>query len=226
MADKLMEMKCLNEERDMVGSVQGGAVGVLKNLAKGNRMCFFFSCSHMYHSFVNVVNLKKTVANSIRIILPSSESSIKPPLPVLLAYNKRTNDFALKAESSRVLVNVVRTLFSNQSVSPSDEDRVQEAKAVLLEHRQEVSAALVGLLRGGIGGKYEVLCIEAVVALALFAGGSLKNGSYLSSFFFFFLGCFKIPKANTLTDLHTHSSRNHRQQTIGTRLSRNKFAKC
>ncbi len=34
--DKFVQMECWSDKRDMVGSVQGGAIGVVKNLCRGN----------------------------------------------------------------------------------------------------------------------------------------------------------------------------------------------
>ncbi|CDZ96875.1 Rho/Rac GTPase guanine nucleotide exchange factor smgGDS/Vimar [Phaffia rhodozyma] len=160
--EQIIQMKCLQPERDTVSSVQGGAIGVLKNLAKNN------------------------LSNSLRILSPPS-STDEAALSSILAFNARSDDFSLQAESARVLVNVIRTLLSSPhtitsepkpeskpdtNTSTDEVERVQIARGVLVEKKDEITKALIGLIKGGIGKKYEILCAEGVMALAMLAGSS------------------------------------------------------
>jgi hypothetical protein len=109
----LVDMAGLAEERDVVGSVQGGALGIVKNLCKGN-----------------VVNATLFALGSP---LPSSASSsassppanertlVSSPLSRLLAFISRTNDLPLRTEATRVLSAAVRSVhLSPLPLSPSN----------------------------------------------------------------------------------------------------------
>ncbi|KAK4689598.1 hypothetical protein P7C73_g498, partial [Tremellales sp. Uapishka_1] len=83
--DGLVGMGVWKQERDMVGSVQGGAIGVIKNLCRGN-----------------VSTSESFMTNQIAI----SE---------LLGLIKRTDDAALQAEGIRIFVNCIRSVSSSSS---------------------------------------------------------------------------------------------------------------
>jgi hypothetical protein len=96
----------------------------------------------------------------------------------MLALLARTDDFPLRAEAARVLVNATRTLYSDVPKNKDIDADIEKARAALTE--KEVVNALIGLLRGGVAGKMTVLVVEGVVSLAVLASSSLDGGTSLS----------------------------------------------
>ncbi|KAL7411517.1 hypothetical protein BDY24DRAFT_133023 [Mrakia frigida] len=157
-SELVVEMGCLDKERDNVGSVQGGAVGILKFLAKGS------------------------VENALRIVLPSSSSSSTPALlHTIIAFQIRTADPALKMEAARTLVNLVRTLFSTSAAAHvGSGSRLEEARAALNSSRPVVDG-LVALIRSGAEGGYLGLVGEGVMGLAVLASSGKEAASLVSA---------------------------------------------
>ncbi len=116
----------------------------------------------------------------------TNESSITNQLLSLIS---RSDDLAIKCESARVFVNVIKTLYSSNnnpstpgSKSADDknkeevvEDRVQAAKDVV--ENEKVVDALLGMVASA--GKYSVLIGEGVLALNLLC--RTKGGCEYSS---------------------------------------------
>lgn len=106
------------------------------------------------------------------------------PLSYILALIPRTNDVRLRSEATRLLANVIRSLYSSRSVtSPITPSAlggldlgIARAKArETLEHSRETVEAISEMLR--TGEKYPILVNEAIVALTLLSttesGGKL-----------------------------------------------------
>lgn len=160
----------LKPELDMVLPLQNSAVGILKHLCSGN------------------------ITSSLKVILPASLSSVSsatpmsaiittsavsttdPPAPltIVLALIKRTNDVRLRCEATRLIVNLVRSLYSSRSITSPitpaavnglELSIVKNKAKQILEHSAEAVDALNEMLR--TGEKYPILVNESIVALTL-----------------------------------------------------------
>ncbi|GAA5924012.1 hypothetical protein JCM3775_005573 [Rhodotorula graminis] len=147
----------LRRELDMVQPLQGAVIGLLKHLVTGN------------------------ISNALAVLglpPPSSDTSSTTPLDTLLALISRTDELRLRAEGTRVLVNLARTLFSLPSCATSHEDGGLAAAVVQGREqlvRRDVSDAMGELVRGS--EKFPILVNEGVVGLTLVAGSGSKGAS-------------------------------------------------
>ncbi|GAA5844501.1 hypothetical protein JCM9279_006325 [Rhodotorula babjevae] len=147
----------LRRELDMVQPLQGAVIGLLKHLVTGN------------------------ISNALAVLGLSSSSSDAPsaaPLDSLLAVISRTDELRLRAEGTRVLVNLARTLFSLPSCATSHEDDALAAQVAQGRERlgrRDVSDAMGELVRAS--EKFPILVNEGVVGLTLLAGSGGAGAS-------------------------------------------------
>ncbi|BGP16884.1 hypothetical protein JCM10213v2_004892 [Rhodosporidiobolus nylandii] len=153
----------LRKELDIVGPLQLSSIGLLKHLSANN------------------------IPNSLQVLgipPPASSSSSTAvdslPLSHVLSLTSRTDDTRLRSEATRILVNVVRSLWSSRpGVQPEEVDEEEllrrQGREVLLQHGQEVVKALSELIR--LSEKYPMLINEGIVALALLAGSGERGAS-------------------------------------------------
>lgn len=150
--------KFMAKERDQAQPVQFAAVGVAKHLA--------FS------------PVRDLTSNAVKACLGDEDATPSPEdkgstLEALLALIGRTEDTPTRLEATRVLVNLIRTLW--QSNKSKDIEGSEDAKAELLHEArkrlasEQVIDALTDML--GRGGKFPVLINEALVGLTLLASG-------------------------------------------------------
>ncbi|WVQ94852.1 hypothetical protein IAU59_001935 [Kwoniella sp. CBS 9459] len=159
--EKLVAMRVFDEERDLLGSVQGGAAGILKNLCKGN-----------------VSNAQRLLSLSLPSTRPTQEAGGETTphqhqsLDPILALMKRTDDPAIRFECTRIFVNIIKSLAAAPATDP-DPDPVQdphECQVSMADSAHQLDRTvqpLVDMLRDA--GEYPVLQQEAVIALALLA---------------------------------------------------------
>jgi hypothetical protein len=124
-----------------------------------------------------------TVPNSLKIANNLSANTQDGPLHQLLALHARTDDVALKCETARILVNVIRSLWIVAGKSTDStvtmESAVEEGKKTMLQ--PEVMKALEDLLKAGKEAGHGLLVNEAVVAMASMcrdAAGREQNGVF------------------------------------------------
>ncbi|KAM0789217.1 hypothetical protein ACM66B_000062 [Microbotryomycetes sp. NB124-2] len=165
----------LQRELDVVGPLQNSVVGLLKHLTAAN------------------------VANSLRVLevegVPGDSTST--PIDLLVALIPRTDDVRLRSEATRVLVNIVRTLFATKplattelaAASPITPTLTASAQSSLNAEetlkrrgrpkvvRREVVEALSEMVR--LSEKYPMLINEAVVGLTLLAGSGGAGAIYV-----------------------------------------------
>ncbi|KDQ33252.1 hypothetical protein PLEOSDRAFT_1099226 [Pleurotus ostreatus PC15] len=127
----------------MVEVVQVGAIGVVKHLCN------------------------TSVQNAYALILPGSSSS---GLDQLLALIKRSDSVAVKSEGTRVLVNVIKSIWSTASSPASDNtqqtvDEKKRQSAMEKMRTPECTEALANLVTRS--GKFPLLVNEGIVALSL-----------------------------------------------------------
>ncbi|KAJ7582761.1 hypothetical protein C8J56DRAFT_955650 [Mycena floridula] len=150
---------------------------------------------------VSAIGVVKHLCNTIiestfTLVLPSTKSTPPPPtgLSQILALVKRSDSVPVKSEGTRVLVNVIKTLWSNVSIAASpvtggpspiangtvDSDIVvqknkQRSAAIRVVLSPICATALASLV--GRSGKYPLLVNEGVVAMSLM--GTQKAGAPL-----------------------------------------------
>ncbi|KAH8833794.1 hypothetical protein DL96DRAFT_1578425 [Flagelloscypha sp. PMI_526] len=135
----------------MTDIVQLGAIGVVKHLCNGSVDC------------------------SLQLLQAIPDSQKSSGLKQILALVKRSDAVPIKSEGARVLVNVVKSLFSSSATSgyavPISLDQAEGEKQKLRE--SGVKAVLTADAASALGkmvgrsGKYPVLINEGLVALSL-----------------------------------------------------------
>ncbi|GBE82337.1 hypothetical protein BKA93DRAFT_760564 [Sparassis latifolia] len=133
---KLASSQVWGEKSDIAVIVQGSAIGVVKHLCNGN------------------------AENSIVTILP--DGSNRSAMEQILTLTSRSDEIAVKSEGTRVLVNVIKSLWSSDRSSLDAERRRSAVNAVLTPKCTSALARLVGRSK-----RYPVLINEGVVALSL-----------------------------------------------------------
>ncbi|KAG5654519.1 hypothetical protein H0H81_001160 [Sphagnurus paluster] len=164
-----------DEKTDAMAEViQFSAIGVVK------QMC--------------IANAITIVDHTYALILPSSRSPTSPTgLSQILALVKRSDAVRIKSEGSRVLVNVIKSLWANGLPSNSTEDpqalvstgvmnkedllekQRRRAAAVRTVLTPECASTLANLV--GRSGRYPLLINEGVIALSLIS--TRKEGGLL-----------------------------------------------
>ncbi|GAA5898434.1 uncharacterized protein JCM6883_001021 [Sporobolomyces salmoneus] len=129
---------------DIVKPLQMCVVGLLKHLTSSN------------------------IPSSLDVI-STFETSEESPLDLILALIKRTDELQLRSESTRVLINLVKSLFATSPTSSENEASVAEARETILRN-EAVVKAISEQVR--LSGKYPVLVNEGIVALSLLSGGA------------------------------------------------------
>ena len=99
-------------------------------------------------------------------------------LSQILALIKRSDSISIKSEGSRVLVNVIKSLwFNERGVEPSDERQKKKDACMTAVLTIECASILTTLVTRS--GKYPVLVNEGIVAMSLLctqpAGGKAKS---------------------------------------------------
>ncbi|GAA5890729.1 hypothetical protein JCM8208_004976 [Rhodotorula glutinis] len=147
----------LRRELDMVQPLQGAVIGLLKHLVTGN------------------------ISNALAVLgspPTSSDSPSTTPLDSLLALISRTDELRLRAEGTRVLVNLARTLFSLPQCATSHDDDALAAQVAQGRDRlvrRDVGDAMGELVRAS--EKFPILVNEGVVGLTLLAGSGREGAS-------------------------------------------------
>lgn len=168
--------------------MQVSAIGVVKFLCNANSECRSPRCSGASTDI-------RTVENTFNAVLPTLElEGSVSPLKRILSLVKRSESVHVKSEGTRVLVNAIRSLWSNEDtpaspvVSPiinsvNSDNLFEKGKkrqdCIKLIMTQECASALTSLLARS--GKFPSLVNEAVVALSLMASQRVGGWSLLPS---------------------------------------------
>lgn len=103
----------------------------------------------------------------------ASPDTAASPSDLILSLSSRTDDLRLRSESTRVIANLVRTLFA----SPSDAAAIDQVRAGREKlATREVAKTLAEMVR--TSEKYPILVNEGVVGLTLLAGSGKKGGAF------------------------------------------------
>ncbi|ORY58020.1 hypothetical protein BCR35DRAFT_209510 [Leucosporidium creatinivorum] len=174
----------LQRELDIVGPLQNAVVGLLKHLTAAN--------------VPNSLRLLETPSASQQNAVATTDASPaapSSPFDFVLALIPRTDDVRLRSEATRIVVNVVRTLFSTKPlgtatdlahaspITPTlhsaasnglDAEETMKRRGRPLIVRKEVAEALSEMVR--LSERYPMLINEAVVGLTLLAGSGGAGG--------------------------------------------------
>lgn len=165
---------------DVVPPLQTAAVGAVKHLCAGN-----------VSSALKVsVPEQSPGASRVVTITPLAGSTLHPPAPLetLLALNQRTSEARLRFEAARVLVNIIRSLYSARSVTSPitpaalggfDTAMLKGKARQALEGNAGVTGALAEMMR--TAEKYPILVNEAIIALTLLTTTSAGAESALTA---------------------------------------------
>ncbi|GAA5936520.1 uncharacterized protein JCM15063_001909 [Sporobolomyces koalae] len=136
------------------------------------------------------------VPNSLDALSPTNSDS--SPLDRILALIKRTDELQLRSESTRILINLIRTFFSASSTGPTESQAIQLAKESIAGNAEIVEAVSEQVR---LSGKYPVLVNEGIVALSLLStsGGEIGASNVLSSLLSAPLAPSPSPAAETST---------------------------
>lgn len=113
------------------------------------------------------------------MVIPASGASVPSGLEQIVALVKRTDSISVKSEGSRVLVNVIKSLWavkpSNQTPSQDRQKDLETAtRLVLTADSADVLAVLLAS-----SGRHPILVNESILALTLLAmhpeGGRLTS---------------------------------------------------
>lgn len=152
----LVASEIFDQKSDIAEIVQMSAIGCSKHLCNNN--------SKVSNIFVCHLPNLCLVENSIILALPSdAPEAATSGLNQILELVRRSDSVHVKSEGTRVLVNVIKSLFS--SAGDPNESRRQLARSAVSTSLSAVS--LAGLLNRS--KKFPVLINEAVLALLLLA---------------------------------------------------------
>lgn len=169
----------LGASYDMIVPLQNAAVGVLKHLCAGN----------ISSSLKVILPPSLPGSSAVVTLTPNGPTDIegqKSSLSGILSLISRTNDVRLQCEATRLLINIVRSLYSSRSitspVTPSAlgglEMGLAKGKArSIIEGSEGVVDAISEIVR--TGEKYPILVNESIVALTLLS--TTENGGELAS---------------------------------------------
>lgn len=106
------------------------------------------------------------VKNAFKLILPSqSQPPEETAFKKILALTQRSDAVAIKSEGTRVLVNVIKSLWSSDASSHDEAWREKRTESMNVVATLASAAALAQLI--GRSRKYPLLINEGVVALSL-----------------------------------------------------------
>ncbi|GAA5873186.1 hypothetical protein JCM16303_006965 [Sporobolomyces ruberrimus] len=147
--------RLLSPSLDIVKPLQMSVVGLLKHLT----------------------NLNVSSSLDILALPPTSSENQEPPLDLILALIKRTDELQLRSESTRILINLVRSLFSTSDSTSShlnQQDPTESGRFAIVSNGEVVSAISEQVR---LSEKYPVLVNEGIVALSLLAGSGGEQGA-------------------------------------------------
>ncbi|GBC01223.1 hypothetical protein RclHR1_00410050 [Rhizophagus clarus] len=126
-------------EKDTVQPVQSGVIGILKHLSS-------------------------QISNSMKIIVGEDPANTEIPTPLsrLLSLIKRTDEISVRSEGTRVLVNLVKNLWSELPDKESGGISIKTLRQKL--NKLEVVEPLVVMV---VESKYPILQNEGIIALTL-----------------------------------------------------------
>lgn len=163
----------------MADIVQVNAIGVVKHLCNNSS-----KPRSLTHLTLSLTIHPTQVDNSLVVILPPDGALAVTGLSQLLALIKRSDTVAVKSEGTRIIVNLIKSLWSSDSASDpakAEENQTRQQKkerakqALVTTPCLDVLAALVGR-----SAKFPILINEGIVALSLLS--THQDGGKFSSY--------------------------------------------
>ncbi|KZT68996.1 hypothetical protein DAEQUDRAFT_727172 [Daedalea quercina L-15889] len=155
---RLAACQIWGEKADIAERVQVSAIGIAKYMCNAN------------------------VENVFALIAQPQDDSAGSALDQILALVRRSDSIAVKSEGTRVLVNVIKSLWSSESAS-DDSAKAQKRRVCMAGVANASCAASLAQLVGR-SKKYPILINEGVVALSLLSthanGGTLVLDALLN----------------------------------------------
>lgn len=177
--EALSKSKIWDESSDMAQIVQISAIAVAKHLCTSSGK----SPSCLFNRLPPDVRIDVlTVKNTLRLALPPTEpESDETPTGIDQIFDliRRSDTLALQSEATRVLVNVIKSLWSAPAEG-EDVDPARRRAAIDVVTNEDTADALSELI--GRNRKYPVLLNEGVVALTLLAGQPAGSKSIVRTF--------------------------------------------
>lgn len=165
--DRIVASGVWDDRSDVMADiVQVNAIGVVKHLCNNSSR---FSLLLQLFLFLTIHSTQ--VDNSFAVILPSDSAAAPASgLSQLLVLIKRSDTVAIKSEGTRVIVNLIKSLWSSDSTIERDaaenqtrqQRRERAIQALVIMPCVDALAALIGR-----SAKYPILINEAIVALSL-----------------------------------------------------------
>lgn len=127
------------------------------------------------------------VDHTFALVLPKDDNT-PTGLSQILALIKRSDSISIKSEGSRVLVNLVKSLwFSERILGPSDERQKKKDQCISILLTPECATTLTALIARS--NRYPILVNEGIVAISLLSTHKLGGTNNLCALTFKFFEC-------------------------------------
>lgn len=117
-----------------------------------------------------------TVENVFALIAQPQDDAAGSALDQILALVRRSDSIAVKSEGTRVLVNVIKSLWSSESTADDSAKAQKRRECMAAVANAGCAAALAQLV--GRSKKYPILINEGVVALSLLSTHANGGASF------------------------------------------------
>lgn len=190
----------LRRELDSVPPLQNAAVGLIKHVTAASDSALYSSGCLLLMLTYSLSDLFVTGTAAVRF-LAADESIVSesfststatpvvytetPQLDIILALISRTDDTRIKSEATRILNNLIRSVFATKASSSTITESTVFAPEVILKARtclirEEVVNALSEMMIRS--EKYPMLINEAIIGLTLIAASGSAGGAYCTIF--------------------------------------------
>lgn len=122
-----------------------------------------------------------TVENVFALIAQPQDDAAGSALDQILALVRRSDSIAVKSEGTRVLVNVIKSLWSSESTADDGAKAQRRRECMAAVANAGCAAALAQLV--GRSKKYPILINEGVVALSLLSTHANGGASFACTSF-------------------------------------------
>lgn len=122
-----------------------------------------------------------TAENVFALIAQPQDDATGSALDQILALVRRSDSIAVKSEGTRVLVNVIKSLWSSEATVDDSAKAQRRRECVAAVANSDCAAALARLV--GRSKKYPILINEGVVALLLLSAHANGGASFACSSF-------------------------------------------
>jgi len=140
-------------------------------------------CTFSCHCEV-ITKLWSLVDHTFALVLPNGDNNNPSGLSQILALINRSDSISIKSEGSRVIVNVVKSLwFSERTLDPSDERQKKKDQCISILLTPQCAKTLTALIARS--NRYPILVNEGIVAISLLSTHKLGGTSDLCPSIYF-----------------------------------------